>query len=140
LTCELLQYSVSIEELEEVKESLKDRPMLLKKMNDITTIYQGFQDYLADKYITAEEILDVLCDLIEKSKFLKDSIISFDGFTGFTPSQYKLLGLLMKQAKKVIITVTIDQREDISRIGEEFKLFHLSKKTIHRLYEIAMDN
>lgn len=140
LISELCQYSITVKELEQIRESVKEKPMLYNKLHDIIIIYQGFKDYLKEKYITAEEVLDLLCEVINKSELIKNSVISFDGFTGFTPAQYKLLTLLMKRAKKVLVTVTIDEREDISRVGEEYKLFHLSKKTIHHLYKIAEDN
>ncbi len=137
LISEIYQYSISVDMLEEMVKLAQNRPMLSSKLHDIIIIYKGFQDYLNEKYITAEEILEVLCQVIEKSNLISNSIICLDGFTGFTPAQYKLLTLLMKKAKKVIVTVTIDKRENISSLGEEFKLFHLSKKTIHRLTDIA---
>lgn len=140
LISEMFQYSVTGEDLKGIKDNVKDRPMLSNKLHDISIIYNGFKEYLEEKYITQEEVLDVLCNVIEKSELIKNSVISFDGFTGFTPAQYKLIGLLMKLSKKVIVTITVDKREDISRVGEEFELFHLSKKTIHRLYKISKEN
>lgn len=44
-------------------------------------MYQAFEEYLADKYITKEEILDILCNVMDKSRMLKDSVIALDGFT-----------------------------------------------------------
>lgn len=140
LISEMYQYSVTGEDLGKIKDNIKDRPMLSNKLSDIITIYNAFKEYLEKKYITQEEVLDVLCDVIYDSELIKNSLISFDGFTGFTPVQYKLLGILMRMAKKVVITVTIDEREDINRLGEEFELFHLSKKNINRLYEVAKEN
>ncbi len=140
LISEMLQYSVTDEDLENINNNLKARPMLSNKLHDISVIYKGFKEYLQEKYITQEEILDVLYEVIDKSDLIKNSVIAFDGFTGFTPAQYKLLGLLMRRAKKVLITVTIDEREDIANVGEEFQLFHLSKKTIHSLYKVAEEN
>lgn len=49
----------------------------------------AFLDYLQDNYITSEEILTVFADVAERSNILKDSILYLDGFTGFTPVQYK---------------------------------------------------
>ena len=58
-------------------------------------MYQAFEEYLADKYITKEEILDILCNVMDKSRMLKDSVIALDGFTGFTPLQNKVLGEML---------------------------------------------
>ncbi len=135
LISEIYQYDVSIPKLQEM-EAAADKPLLRGKLHDIIVIYKAFKEYLDQNYITAEEILDVLCKVIGKSSLIADSIICLDGFTGFTPAQYKLLTLLMKKAKKVLITVTIDKKEmDIP--DEEYQLFHLSKKTIKKLTDIA---
>lgn len=137
LMSEIFQYSVTEEQLEKMSELAKNRPMLQAKLKDITTIYQGFRELIQEKYITAEEILDVLTEVVDQSEILKNSVICFDGFTGFTPSQYKLLSKLMVTAKSVLITVTVDSRENVEKMDEEFMLFHLSKKTILKLTEIA---
>lgn len=139
LISEIFQYSITGEQLEEMIEFSNSKPMLQTKLKDVLTVYQGFKEFLSEKYITAEEILDVLVEVIDQSDIIKNSVLCFDGFTGFTPSQYKLLGHLMRQAKGVLITVTIDKREDISHLDEDFKLFHMSKKTILKLMEIAKE-
>lgn len=140
LMSEIFQYSVTEEQLTQMSELAKNRPMLQAKLKDITTIYQGFRELIQEKYITAEEILDVLTEVVEQSGLLRNSVICFDGFTGFTPSQYKLLSRLMVTAKSVLVTVTVDSREDVSKLDEEFKLFHLSKKTILKLTSLAEES
>ena len=137
LMSEIFQYSVTKDQLVQMTELAENRPMLQAKLKDITTIYQGFRELMENKYITAEEILDVLTEVVDQSDILKNSVICFDGFTGFTPSQYKLLSKLMVTAKSVLVTVTVDSREEISVQDEEYKLFHLSKKTILKLTSLA---
>lgn len=137
LLSELFQYSIDIEELERMISLSDKKPMLQKKLQDVLIIYKGFKDYLKERYITTEEVMDVLFQALDKSSLIRNSVICFDGFTGFTPSQYKVLEKLFAYAKDVYITVTIDKREDIRHIDEEFKLFHLSKKTIQKLHDLA---
>ncbi len=137
LLSELFQYSINIEDLERMIELSAKKPMLQKKLQDVLVIYKGFKDYLREKYITTEEIMDVLFEALDKSSLIRNSVICLDGFTGFTPSQYMILEKLLSYGKDVYVTVTIDKREDISRVDEEFKLFHLSKKTIRKLYDLA---
>ena len=138
LISEFYQYSISIPMLEHMQAVAANKPLLNGKLHDIIIIYKAFKEYLDRKFITAEEILEVLCGVIDKSGLIADSIICLDGFTGFTPAQYKLLTILMKKAKKVLITVTMDKKElDIP--DEEFQLFHLSKKTIKKLTDIATE-
>ncbi len=136
---ELLQYSIHSTELERMMEVARDKKLLSNKIKDIITIYRAYEGFLRDRYINAEEILDVLCEVIEKSKIVKDSIICLDGFTGFTPSQYKLLSYLLKIAKKVYVTITLDAREE-NRQLKEHELFYLSSQTIEKLTKIADEN
>ncbi len=137
LISEMFQYSIGVETLEQMKQLTLNRPMIQSKLHDIIIIYKEFREYLNENYITAEEILEVLCSVIDKSELIKNSIICLDGFTGFTPAQYNLLAILLRKAKKVIITVTIDKRENPFQLDEEFMLFHLSKKTIYHLMKTA---
>ena len=137
LMSEIFQYSVTEEQLLQMEEMAKNRPMLKAKLQDITTIYRGFRELIQDKYITAEEILDVLTSVVDQSDILKNSVICFDGFTGFTPSQYKLLSRLLVIAKSVHVTVTIDRNENLEEMDEEYQLFHMSKKTIWKLTKLA---
>ncbi len=134
---ELYQYSIGPNELESMIEKVHNKPMLSGKLKDMLVIYRGFQEFLSDKYIAAEEILELLSQVIDQSNMLANSIICFDGFTGFTPIQYKLMQKLMVIAKKVLVTVTIDSREKPEDIGAEYQLFHMSKKTIAKLTELA---
>lgn len=138
LISEFYQYSISIPMLEHMEEAAAEKPLLRGKLHDIIIIYKAFKEYLDQNFITAEEILEVLCGVIDKSALITDSIICLDGFTGFTPAQYKLLTILMKKAKKVLITVTIDKK-DLDVPDEEFQLFHLSKKTIRKLTDLAAE-
>jgi len=134
---ELLQYAITPQQVTELGEKISDNPLLNGKLSDVQTIYSAFKKYIDEKYITAEEILDVLCGVIEDSQMIKNSVIAIDGFTGFTPIQYKLLGILLKNAKKVVVTVTIDGNEKINVHQGMQNIFFLSKETISTLIEIA---
>ena len=66
-------------------------------------------------------------------------MIAFDGFTGFTPIQYRVIQELMRLAGQVIITITIDIKENPYILDGEQKLFHLSKKTVADLRRLAKE-
>ena len=109
------------------------------KLKDLKTLYRGFQDYIRDHFITTEETLDVLRRSLSKSKILKGSVVVFDGFTGFTPIQNRLIQELMRVCAETIITVTIGVGEDPYKMDGEQKLFHLSKKTVADLEKLAAE-
>lgn len=86
---EFIQYEVQSETLKRLMESNRDKQQLYGKLHDMELIYNGFLEYLKEKYITSEELLDVLYQVADQSKILKDCTIVMDGFTGFTPIQKK---------------------------------------------------
>ncbi|MDL2295274.1 helicase-exonuclease AddAB subunit AddB [Lachnospiraceae bacterium OttesenSCG-928-E19] len=137
---EFTQYDITDEVIEEVTSKLGEQNYLSYKLKDIQTIYHGFSNYLEGKYITKDEILDVLSQSIKNSKMLKESVMVFDGFTGYTPIQERVLGELMKACEKVILTVTIDGREDPYILKHRYQLFALSKQTVTRLVKVAKEN
>ena len=92
---EFTQYDIQKEILERMIEEAGTGTSLSYKLKDLATIYEGFRQYLQGKYITGEEILDVLCEAVPKSEMLKGSVVVLDGFTGFTPVQIKLLRQLL---------------------------------------------
>lgn len=102
-------------------------------------LYQGFRDFTREKYITTEETLDVLARLLPKSELVRGSVIAFDGFTGFTPVQNRVLQQLMGLAGEVIVSVVMDGSEDMYDEKEEQNLFHLSKKTVASLSRLAAE-
>jgi ATP-dependent helicase/nuclease subunit B len=139
LLSEFYQYNIKSEDFQKMQEISENKPVLKAKLNDLWTIYEGFRTFIKERYITAEEILSLLNQVIDSSEWLKGSVICLDGFTGFTPLQYQLLSKMMKYAKKVMVTVTIDPRETTNRAISEHQLFGLSYKTIQKLTKIAED-
>jgi helicase-exonuclease AddAB, AddB subunit len=137
LLSEFYQYNIQPEDIKKMQEISEQRPVLKAKLTDLLTVYEGFRNFMKERYITAEEILVVLNEVIDRSDWLKNSVICLDGFTGFTPCQYQLLAKMLQYAKRVMVTVTIDDREKLESSNSEHLLFGLSKKTIQKLTKIA---
>ena len=137
---EFTQYDIGEDEIERVMESAGESSRLYYKLADIRLLYRGFTDYLQEKYITKEELLDVLSCEVEKSERLKNSTVVLDGFTGFTPVQDRLLGELMRHCREVIVTVTMDRRENPYVYEHPYQLFALSKQMVTSLLQIAKQN
>ena len=136
LISELLQYGVTEEDLENWQED-QGEGLLAGKLEDIRMIYGTFREYLENTYQTAEELPEVLCGVIGKSELIRGSVIVFDGFTGFTPLQYKVLRELLILAEKVTVPVTLDPSEDPLRRGSAHELFHMSREMIRHCKELA---
>lgn len=139
LISEMTQYNVSPEDLEEflAQEAVGDA--LKWKMQDILVMYRGFREYLEGRYITSEEVLTLLCEVAGESVLLRDSVIVFDEFTGFTPIQNRLMRELLSLAQKIIVSVTMDCREDFYHSRGVHELFAMSKKTVEVLQKLALE-
>ena len=136
---EFTQYDVGEEEICRVMETAGEDSNLSCKLEDILKLYLGFSEYLDKKYITKEELLDVLSREIGKSEILKDSTVALDGFTGFTPVQNRLLRELMRCCREVVVTVIMDERENPFSYCSPYQLFALSKHMVSSLSDIAKE-
>ncbi len=138
---EFMQYGIGVKELEELTEYAKKRGALYHKLKDLGVLYRHFLQYINEKYVTTEETLDLLCRLLPKSGLIRSSVVAFDGFTGFTPIQNRLIQSIMELSREVIVTVVMDSAEKNPYVPDgEQKLFYLSKKTTADLCRLAKDS
>ncbi len=135
---ELYQYGIRPQDLKQAQEHAG--PLLKEKLKDFEVIFEAFREAIADRFITAEEILDVLCRVLPKSQLIKRSVITLDGYTGFTPVQYRLLRLMMLHAKKVIVTISMDPAENPYQKAGISNLFYMGKEMVQRLDMLAYEN
>lgn len=134
------QYDIGEEELRQMKAAAAgENSRLYYKLQDLEVLYIGFKKYLEDRFITKEELLDALCRVVKGSDILKESTIVLDGFTGFTPVQNRLLGELLEVCREVIVTVTMDDRENPYVYKHPYQLFALGKHTVTSLIQIAAE-
>ncbi len=134
---EFMQYGLRVEDVNKLAEFADKRGALHYKLKDLELLYQSFLEYIQGHFITTEEKLSVLKGRLGYSEILKDSVVVFDGFTGFTPIQNELIQELMRVTGEVMVTVTLGKGEDPFRQDGEQKLFYLSKKTVHDLEKLA---
>lgn len=134
---EFMQYGIGTEDVAKLIKCAEGRGALLYKLKDLETLYKGFMEYIHGNFITTEEKLDVLARVLEKSALLPGSVVVFDGFTGFTPIQNRLIQELMRLCGEVIVVVTLGDGENPYVLDGEQRLFHLSKKTVADLERLA---
>ena len=139
LISEFLQYRVAPDDLDSWIADFSRRGLLAEKLKDIQTIYRGFADYLADRYLTTEELLQVLCAVLSESGFLRGATVLMDGFTGFTPIQYEVIRELLKTAAEVRVVITADEETDLLQKGGAHRLFHMSHQTAEHLVNLARE-
>ena len=144
---EFMQYGIGEDQIEEMAafaESNK-RNALSARLRDIKKLYKAFREAKEDRYVTSEETMDLLAAAIPKAAGLRGAVIVFDGFTGFTTVQYRVVTELIRCAKEVIFsfTVSADSGPDIAVTaaggsdGCEENLFYLTRKTVRDIISIA---
>ena len=133
---ECMQYKVSPEDLRKCADKSK-RPITRAKFLDLAYIYEEFLLYLSKTgRITEEGLADQGISALWKDNTLKDSILIFDGFTGFTPIQLLCIEVLMERAGELYFSLEFSGK-NISELGSGKKresLFYLTEEAIKELY------
>ncbi len=137
---EFMQYGIGDDSLKLLEEKSSSKAALNSKIKDLRLLYSEFLRYIQGKFITTEETLDILCKAIPQSSLLKDCVIVFDGFTGFTPIQYRVIKELLRVSQEVCVSLTISPNENpYAGSFEEQELFMLTKKTVRDLEKIEYE-
>lgn len=135
---EFYQYGITSQTLEEMAAVAKT-PLLKQKLKDFNLIFTYFKEYIAGHYITTEELLDVLCRVLPDSGIIKKSVIALDGYTGFTPVQYRLVELCMIYSRQVIVTATVGHDVNPQKVKGIQHLFYMSSHMVQKLGRIAAE-
>lgn len=144
---EFMQYGVGEREMEAMASyaGSHGRNALEARLLDIRKLYQSFREAEKDRYVTAEETMDLLAQAIPKTKSLRGAVIVFDGFTGFTAVQYKVVTELIRYAGEVVFSFTVseDRGPDIASVaagspaGGEENLFFMTRRTVRDILRMA---
>ena len=132
---ELMQYDIGPAQLTPLIEASKERGALQAKLRDLQTLYAAFRDYIRETYLTVEDLPEAAAKRVAHSALMKDAVVVLDGFTGFTPVQYRLLRAIHLAAKELIVSLTVSSETDpyTPDDPEAPGLFALSKKTARDL-------
>ncbi|SDW32537.1 DNA helicase/exodeoxyribonuclease V, subunit B [Lachnospiraceae bacterium KHCPX20] len=137
LISELEQYHILPEDLLAMEETQYMPASFKAKAEDIRTIYDGYLSYMQGDYISKERILELFASVASDSLLIRDAVICFDGYTGFTPIQKQVLSCIYPMLDQMLCTVTIDPEENYMKQPGEEELFALSKKTIRFLDDLC---
>ncbi len=143
---EFMQYGIAPTEVGEMAECAAGAGQggLSARLSDLQLLYQAFLEERKEKYLTGEETLDLLAEAVPGSELLKGSTVVFDGFTGFTPVQNRVLAAILQTAGEVVFA--LDYAEDggtpIEEVlagapYEEQDLFYLTRKTAAQITRMA---
>jgi len=135
LLSEFVRYEVTAEALSEASGKIRDS-LLSDKLRELAAVYGWFRERCGETQITEDDIYNAMCPLVRESKRLAGSTLYFDGYTGFTPTQYNLIRELMGVCRDLVITITVDP-EEIQDGGGRTECFRMSRETYDTMRRIA---
>ena len=138
---EFMQYGIEPDDIDEVMEKCEGNSGLCAKLSDLKLLYTAFLSECSDRYITNEDLLDMFTERLPLSKKIAESVVIFDGFTGFTPIQIRAITAIILKAKDVIITFPFDNdlNENPYEKNEANLLFGLTRQNISDLLDKCKD-
>ena len=136
---EFMQYSITPDKLDEIADRSGKTSALGSKLTDLCLIYREFLNFLEGNFITREEKLDILREVMPLSALMAGSVVVFDGFTGFTPDQIGVIKDILSLADETIVTLVLGEDKKIEECNEMQSLFYLSGKTYATLMRIAKE-
>ncbi len=137
---EFYQYNFELRDFKRYIDTIKDKESLYLKMTDLYKIYNKYVTYIQNKYILTDTALDFVPSKIDDSKFLADSYIWIDGFTGFTPQEYKIIEKILTKCSDVTIALTLKSKESHYQNIKEIDPFFEIKNTVNKLTKLAEQN
>ncbi|MFC4619629.1 helicase-exonuclease AddAB subunit AddB [Camelliibacillus cellulosilyticus] len=135
---EFKRYSLTADDLHAQWQTLKDEDeaLLKDKLHDLDLVYHDLELELLEKYVDSDDYLHLAADHLPKWEALKDAEVWVDGFESFTPQELGVLAALMKQAKRVTVTLTLDQIYR-DHVPHDLTLFRRTAETCRKLFATA---
>ena len=105
----LEQAGITHKELQEMIQDEQTGILFQSKLSDIDLIYESFQSYLGQQFVTIEKNMTLLAEVLQESFKLNEANLWIDGFYGFTYPQLQIIRALMKKVKSLTITLPMDR-------------------------------
>jgi len=131
---EFKKHGVTTENLENQTQNTENK-LLQTKLQDLSLIYQEFENQIKGKYIDETDLLSMLAENIDKVDMFNDNIFYIDEFAGFTEQEYCIIQKLLKIAKEVNITICEDNLD--LNTNPETDIFYSNKITISKILDLA---
>ena len=134
---EFKKHGITVENLKEEMKKVEDT-YLKTKLQDMSLIYEKFQEQIEGKYIEETDLLTILTNRIEETNLIQNTVIYLDEFAGFTKQEYEVIGKFIKLAKQVNITICID---DLNiNTNPDLDIYYSNKTTIAKIWNLVNEN
>ncbi len=110
-----------------------EKETLSQKLHDISLIMSAYDSYIDGKFLDgASELTRLYTKLVDLDYFVGRTVF-IDGFNGFVAQEYKILEVILSQAKAVYVTFCTDSHIN----NDKFNLFSYVNNNINYLREAA---
>ena len=103
-------YGITPSQLASVSDDLS--PALSKKISDIALIYAAYENRLGNDVFDSYSELSFVADSLENSDFFCGKTVYFDGFSGFTHPQMRIIESILKSARDVYISLELPENAE----------------------------
>jgi len=110
--------------------------ILSGKLKDLALLLSCYDSYLGERYLDPDCYLDLLAGKIGFSRFAQGSEVWIDCFAGFNSQEYKVIGELLKAARRVSVTLCLDGRVAADAL-EENDVFYPALEVLEKIKAIA---
>jgi ATP-dependent helicase/nuclease subunit B len=81
---------------------------LAGKLADLARLAKSYEGFLDGRFVDPDRSLNLLAERLPAWPALRGATVWIDGFTGFTPQEYAVLGKLFAAAERVHVCLTLD--------------------------------
>ncbi|WP_415330428.1 helicase-exonuclease AddAB subunit AddB [Clostridium perfringens] len=132
---EFKKYNVNNKVLDLTINEIEDENLKMK-MEELKDVFNEFNSRLHEGYVDEEDQLLLLNEKLDGCSLYDGAEIWIDEFSSFTPNQLSVIGKLLKRAKSVNITLSIDE---VNSLKGESDLFVATKNTEKRLMNLIQE-
>lgn len=129
---EMKSCRVSTDDIKQVSD-YTDKEVLKGKLIDISAIIGAYDALIENEYLDPANELTRLYEKLINLDYFCDRTVFIDGFNGFVAQEYKVLEVIIKQAKNVYITFCTDSDSN----SNKYDLFSYVNSNISILYGVA---
>lgn len=137
------RYGITADTLESDMERVQAQSSMAEdlcgKLSELLPVYRAYEETLASSYIDSEDLLQLFAAQASESAWLQTADIWIDGFHGFTPLEYRVLGELIRVCPSVTIALTLDRVYEADEKPSELDLFHPTAVTCGKLMALCAE-
>lgn len=133
---EMRSCNLSSKEIKNLSSNIEN-VTLNRKMNDISLIMEKYESIISGRFSDPADELTRLYNKIKDIGYFKERYVFIDGFNGFVAQEYKILELIISEAREVNITLCLDKNEDQNDYFSIFSYVNKSANIIKRIAEKA---